>query len=130
MRLATFRLAKAEGDREDAEVSVIPARGSETANVERWQGQFKEKPEAKTSTRDISGVRVTVAELEGTFLSGGGPAMGGSGAVKPGTRLWAAILRIPGVSELIFVKAWGPKATMEKWRPSFDELLDSIRLRR
>jgi hypothetical protein len=120
MRLGTFRLQRAEGDPEDAEVSVIPAMGSEDANIDRWRRQqFKENPEPVTTKREVPGMKLTVTEMEGTFLAAGG--------AKPGTKLWGAIVRLSGVDNLVFFKAWGPKATMEKWRSSFDELAASLK---
>lgn len=120
MRMGTFRLQRAEGDPEDAEVSVIPAMGSEEANIDRWRRQqFKENPEPVTATREVPGMKLTTTEMEGTFLTAGGP--------KPGTRLWGAIVRLSGADNLIFFKAWGPKATMEKWKSSFEELAASLK---
>jgi hypothetical protein len=119
MRLATFVLPKAEGDRADAEMSVIPAMGSEEANIERWRGQFQERPEARVSTETVSGIQVTVAEMEGTFT--------GAGKAEPETRLWAAMARVPGVEQLIFFKAWGSRATLEKWKGSLADLVKSLR---
>lgn len=119
LRLGTFVLERAEGDAADAEISVVVAKGSEEANVERWRNQFEEKPEASMASREAGGLRITVAEMEGTFLGAGTPA--------PGTRLWCAIVRVPGRSDLVFFKAWGPSKTMERWRTSFDEFLASIR---
>ncbi|MGQ9589755.1 MAG: hypothetical protein ACUVYA_05620 [Planctomycetota bacterium] len=121
LRLGTFVLERAEGDPADAEVSVVAAKGSEEANVERWRSQFEERPEAATASREAGGLRITVAEMQGTFSGAGTPA--------PGTRLWGAIVRVPERSDLVFFKAWGPSRTMERWRPSFDELLASIRPR-
>ena len=118
-RLATFRLARAEGDEEDAEVSITPALGTEDANIERWRAQFKEKSAPVLSKKEVADVRITLAEMEGTFL--------GAGAEKPGTRLWGAILRVSGVEHLVFIKAWGPRATMEKWASSFQELVGSAK---
>jgi len=119
MRLATFFLEKAEGDPRDAEVSVIPAMGSEQANIDRWRGQFQENPPATTRESESGGIKVTVTEMEGTFT-------GAEGGPQAGTRLWGAILRAPGASQLIFFKSWGPRATMEKWKASFDELAASV----
>jgi folate-dependent tRNA-U54 methylase TrmFO/GidA len=120
MRLATFRLQRSEGDTEDVEVSVIPAMGSEAANIDRWRSQqFKENPVPATTTREVPGMKLTVTEMEGTFVTASGP--------RPGTKLWGAIVRLSGADNLIFFKAWGPKASMEKWKASFDELAASLK---
>ena len=126
MRLATVRLLRAEGDSKDGEMSIIPARGSVDANVRRWEGQFKEKPTAQLSTQSVEGgLEVTVVEIDGTFTSGG-PMMGG-GAAASDTKLLGAIVQQTGKSEMVFFKAWGPTATMEKWRASFESFVQSIR---
>ena len=125
MRLATVRLPREEGDSKDGEMSIIPARGTVDANVRRWEGQFKEKPTAQLSTRDVGSLQVTVVEIDGTFTSGG-PMMGG-GAAASDTKLLGAIVQQTGESEMVFFKAWGPTATMEKWSASFESFVQSIR---
>ncbi len=125
MRLATVRLPREEGDSKDGEMSIIPARGTVDANVRRWEGQFKDKPTAQLSTRDVGSLQVTVVEIDGTFTSGG-PMMGG-GAASSDTKLLAAIVQQTGKSEMVFFKAWGPTATLEKWRASFESFVQSIR---
>lgn len=128
MRLATVRLPRAEGDTTDGEMSIIPARGSVDANVRRWEGQFREKPTAQVSTRTADGgLEVTVVEIDGTFTAGGGPMMAG-GAPRPNTKMLGAIVQRPGKGEMVFFKGWGPAATMEKWRASFESFVDSIRV--
>lgn len=130
MRLATVRLPRAEGDTTDGEMSIIPARGSVDANVRRWEGQFKEKPSAKVSTRAVEGgLEVTVVEIDGTFTAGGGPMMGG-GTPQPNTKMLGAIVETPGKGEMVFFKGWGPAATMEKWRASFEAFVASIHVPR
>ncbi len=126
MRLGQARLPRAEGDAEDGEVSISIAAGSVDANVNRWSGQFVEKPAPVVSEKKIGDVQVTLAEMDGTFSSGG-PMMKAAGGPKPGTKLIGAIVSIPGSQQLIFFKAWGPRATMERWKPSFDELVSSFR---
>jgi hypothetical protein len=121
MRLATIRLPRKAADAEDGELSVSQARGGLEANVERWRGQFQERPEPVLAKRENAGVEVTTVEMEGTFadsMRGGGP--------KPGTKLLGAIVRTPGADTLVFFKAWGPRATMEAWKPSFEEFVASI----
>ena len=111
---------------EDGELSIIPAMGTVKANVERWSGQFQEKPEPVLSTRKVGELEITLVELEGTF-SGMGPRAGGSSSPKPGTLLLAAIVRAPGAQSLLFFKAWGPKKTMEHRKPEFDAFVSSLR---
>jgi hypothetical protein len=121
MRLATIRLPRTAGDPEDGEMSVSEARGGLEANVERWRGQFQERPEPVLAKKETAGLEVVTVEMEGTFVDtmrGGGP--------KPGTKLLGAIVKAPGAGSLVFFKAWGPRATMESWKPSFEEFVASI----
>lgn len=124
MRLGQARLPRVAGDNEDGEVSISPAMGSLDANVKRWSNeQFVEKPQPVLTQRTVGNIQATIVELEGTFTGAGGPMMKTSGAPKPGTKLIGVIASIPGAQQMIFFKAWGPKATMEHWRPSFDALV-------
>lgn len=118
-RLATFRLPRVPGDPEDGELSVSMFGGTVEANVERWRDQFAGRPEAAQSVRDVSGFPVTFVDLEGTYSG-----MGGS--PRAGTRLVGAIVKLPG-SQSLFFKAWGPAATMAKWKSSLEDLVESFR---
>lgn len=126
MRLGQARLPRADGDSEDGELSIAVALGSVEANVKRWSDQFAEKPAPTVSERNVGDIKVTVAELEGSF-SAGGPMMKAAGGPRPGTKLLGAIVSVPGAQQLIFFKAWGPRATMERWKPSFEQLIGSLR---
>jgi len=130
MRIGQVRLPRAAGDAEDGELSIIPAMGSIQANVSRWSGQFVENPQAVLTERKVGDVQATIVELEGTFTGGGGPMMKGPTEPRPGTKLIGVIVSVPGSQQMLFFKAWGPKATMEHWRPSFDELIGSFQARR
>jgi hypothetical protein len=123
MRKATYQIAKASGDSDDGELTVIVAGGSTEANIQRWEGQFG-GAKAKVSTKAPRGVNVTIAEIEGEF-AGGGPMMGGGGEKKPGFVMLAAI--VDGADgQKYFFKLVGPKKTIESARGDFDALVDSI----
>ncbi len=118
MRLATFILERAEGDPADAELSVVAALGTEEANIERWRSQFEGSPEAVVASRESGPLRISVAELAGTYIADRDP--------QPRSRLWGAIVRIEGRRELLFFKCWGPARTVEKWKSSLERLLASL----
>ena len=124
MRLATLKLPRVEGDPEDGELSVSVVGGGLEQNVERWRGQFQEKPQPVLEKKDVNGLKVTRVEMDGSFSAG---MMAQPVPPKPGTKLIGLIVEVPGSQELIFFKAWGPKATMERWKPSFEELAQSFR---
>jgi hypothetical protein len=124
-RIATVRFPRAGGDAEDGEMSISAAGGGLEQNIERWRGQFQERPDPGAAKKTINGLEVTQVEMEGSY-SGMGPMAGGGGAPKPGTKLLGAIVKAPGGDQLVFFKAWGPKATMERWKPSFQEFVASL----
>jgi hypothetical protein len=102
-------------------MSVSQAFGGLEANVERWRGQFQERPEPVLAKRQAPGLEITTVEMDGTFVDsmrGGGP--------KPGTKLLGAVVKAVGGDSLIFFKAWGPRGTMESWKPSFEEFVASL----
>ena len=88
MRKATYKIKKAAGDPEDAELSVSQAGGSVDQNVQRWIGQFEQKQgeEPKRSERKVGDLKVTTVEVHGTFKSG----MPGMGPAEPKTG-WALL---------------------------------------
>ncbi|MBI4602708.1 MAG: hypothetical protein HY721_12190 [Planctomycetes bacterium] len=120
MRLTTVRLPRAEGDSRDGEMLISLSGGGLERNIDRWKDQFQERPEPVVTKRDAGGLQVTVVDLEGTYAGMGG------GAAEPGTKLLGAIVQVPGMDQSVFFKAWGPKATMERWRSSFDAFVASI----
>lgn len=75
LRQAQFRLPKAGGDKDDAEVAIFyfPGGGSVDENVARWKDKFsppagKKKDEiAKVDTFKVSGVAVTYLNIYGTY---------------------------------------------------------------
>jgi len=123
MRIGTIKLPRVEGDPEDGELSVSAVGGGLEQNIERWRGQFQEKPQPVLEKKDVNGLAVTRVEMDGTFSAG---MMAQPVPPKPGTKLIGLIVEMPGSQELIFFKAWGPKATMERWKPSFEELARSF----
>lgn len=125
MRLATYRIPRAEGDAQDPELSVTQAGGSVDANVERWIGQFGEegRKTAKRTTRKIAGLDVTIVEVEGTFAGG----MGAAADAEKGWALLGAIVSTPGMPH--FFKMTGPAKSVKAARAELDELLGSLSTR-
>jgi hypothetical protein len=118
MRLAEYRLPRAEGDAEDATVALYHfgtfMGGSVDANVERWLTQFDpkegepkvERPKAEDAQK------ITWVDVAGTYVAETRP---GSGVRhnKPGWRMIGAVIETSD-DGLYFVKAVGPKATIAK----------------
>lgn len=125
MRKATYKIPKASGDAEDAELSISQAGGSVEMNVQRWAGQFGAKGDAvKRTPRTVNGLNVTIVEIHGSFAGGmpGGPA----GEPKPGYALLGAIVET-GPASGWFFKATGPDKTIEAAKADFDKMVDSFR---
>ena len=97
--------------------------GAVEANVQRWAGQFKEKPTPKDERRTVAGVPVTVVAIEGTYMNPGGGMMQSQGE-KPGYRLLGAIVEAPEGN--VFFKLTGPAATVGAAEAAFEGLVGSI----
>src|SRR5688572_25123795 len=78
MRLTQFKLPKAEGDPEDAELAVFKfdkgASGGVEANLERQVKKFKpatgkDKVESKVEKTKVGKIEATYQDVTGTFLS-------------------------------------------------------------
>ena len=135
MRVAQYKLPKAEGDAEDASLVVYyfgkGQGGSTAANVERWLGQMKQADgsapkEAKQENFETNGLKVTTVDVSGTYVAETAP---GSGSFnnKPGFRLRGAVVETPNGS--YFVKLTGPEKTIAQWNESFLGYLKSFELK-
>jgi hypothetical protein len=132
-RKAQYKLPRAEGDSEDAElvVSYFPGGGgTPQANVDRWIGQFT-KPDgspaggaAKVTHRDISGIPLTIVDVSGNYSNSMMP-MGQSQEPRANYRMLGAIAEMQNGPW--FIKLTGPIKTVTKWASSFDAFLNSIR---
>lgn len=126
MRVATYEVPASKGV-EAGECAVFyfgRGQGGELdANVQRWAGQFKEKPTPKRERRTVAGMPVTRVDVEGTYLNPGGGMMQSQGE-KPGYRLLGAI--VEGPEGNVFFKLTGPKATVDAAEAAFDGLLASL----
>ncbi|WP_437738624.1 hypothetical protein [Sorangium sp. So ce1335] len=129
MRKATYRIKRAAGDPEDAELSVMPAGGSVDANITRWVGQFSEKSadSPKRSELKVNDIKVTVVEVKGTFAGSGMPGMPVSDP-KAKHALLGAIAEMPS-GDLWFFKMTGPEKTVTGARADFDKLVNSLRVK-
>lgn len=133
MRIAQYRLPKAEGDTENGSVVLYyfgqGQGGSTAANIERWVGQMKQadsgssKALAKEESFDVNGLKVTTVDVAGTYVAETTP---GSGTFenKPGYRLLAAVVETPNGP--YFLKLVGPEKTVARWNESFLGFLKSF----
>lgn len=123
MRKATYKIPKAKGDTEDAELSVSQAGGSVDMNLQRWATQFSPKAEIKRTDRKVGDLKVTIAELHGTF-SGSGMPGAAAGAPKEKWEMLAAIIE---TTPPTFFKMTGPETTVSGARADFEKLIDGVR---
>ncbi len=120
MRLATYRVPRAPGDTEDADLSITQAGGSIEANADRWVGQFDAASQktAKRSTRNVGALAVTTVEVQGKFEGG----MGKDGGA--GWALLGAIVATSGMPH--FFKLTGPAKTVLAARAEFDAMMGTL----
>ncbi len=133
MRLSQYRLAKTEGDSEDAVcyVAHFPGTGgSVEANLLRWYDQFQQPDgtpsaaRAKVNKAEYHGLKQTTVDLTGTFQQSTTP-MGPESEEKPGFRMLGAVVETP-VGPW-FAKLTGPERTVARWEKSFYEFMKSFR---
>ena len=131
MRVATYRISAAPGDKEGGEVAVFyfgqGQGGSVDANVERWFAQMEPEPGAKKPTRSqirVGAIPVTLCAAEGNYTGGmvGGGAAAGT---KKGFALTGAIAE--GKQGAVFFKLTGPKKTVSAAQKDFDALVRSLK---
>lgn len=122
MRKATFKIPKAAGDDDDAELTVSSASGGVDANVKRWAGQFGNAT-PKVEARKVNGLDVSVVEIKGTYASGG--MMGAPATPKEKQMLLGAIVDT-GDGQTFF-KMVGPEKTVTAARKDFDAFVGSFR---
>lgn len=125
MRKATYKIAKAKGDPEDAEMSVSQAGGAIDANTDRWSHQFKDAPTPKTDARTVGGLRVTIVEIKGTWNGSGMP---GAAAAPPKDH-YMMLSAIVETDPAHFFKMVGPEKTVTAARADFEKMIASFRMK-
>jgi hypothetical protein len=136
MRVAQYKLPKAEGDDEDALLVLYyfgqGQGGSAQANIDRWINQIKQpdgqpsKGRAKTETLTINGLPVNTVDVAGTYSGGMSPdsAPANNKAIY---RLRAAVIDTPKGS--YFVKLTGPENTINHWDQAYTDYLKSFQFK-
>jgi hypothetical protein len=133
MRVAQFKLPKASGDNEDAELVIYffgsNQGGTTQANIDRWISQIQQpdgsssKDKAKTETTTINGLKVTTVDVAGTYTAEMAP---GSGTQRNDAhyRLRAAVIETPKGN--YFLKLVGPAKTVAHWEQSVTDFVKSF----
>jgi hypothetical protein len=130
MRAAEYAV---QGD-DSAELAVFyfgaDQGGPVEANISRWVAQFTQpdgtETKPKRSERSVRGNAVALVEAHGTYS--GGMAMPGMPpkAAQTDATLLGAIAKGPVGS--VFFKLVGPSASVERARPAFDALVESLQV--
>ena len=133
MRVAQYKLPKAEGDKEDASLVLYyfgaNQGGTAQANIDRWIGQIQNpdgsdsKSKAKTENLTVNGLKVMTVDVTGTYTAEMAP---GSGTFHndENYRLRAAVIETPKGN--YFVKLAGPAKTIARWDQSYNDYLKSF----
>jgi len=133
MRVAQYKLPRAEGDAEDALLIIYyfgqGQGGSAQANIDRWINQIKQpdgqpsQERAKTDTLTVNGLQVNTVDVMGNYSGGMSPD---SAPVnnKLIYRLRAAVIDTPKGS--YFVKLTGPEKTVNHWDQAYTDYLKSF----
>lgn len=129
-----FAIPKAEGDPADGRVTVMGAGGSVEANIERWVGQFQTpdgkalpKEKSRIDKTKVGNFEVHLVDLNGTYKdTAGGPFAGGKTTLRDDYRMLGAII-IGGDQGNYFVKAYGPKKTMDAHQKAFTTMIESLK---
>jgi hypothetical protein len=133
MRVAQYKLPRAEGDPEDASLALYyfgaTQGGTTQANIDRWIGQMQQpdgslsKDKAKTDNLTINGLKVTTVDVIGTYTAEMSP---GSGERHNNAdyRLRAAVIETPKGN--YFAKLVGPVKTIARWDQSYSDYLKSF----
>lgn len=115
MRLATFEIPAAEGDKEKGELAVssFPGGGGGIdANISRWVGQFStEGREVAVHQGKAGKNEYFIVNISGTFGKTSGPPFASKTTPTPGQRMISIILNLEG-KNLYFLKLTGPDATV------------------
>lgn len=123
MRKATYKIPKAGGDTEDAELAISSAGGGVEPNIKRWEGQFGDA-KAKTEPRSPNGLKVTLVEIKGS-MAGGGMMGGPAAAPKKDQMLLGAV--VDAGDRQHFLKLVGGEKTVTAAKKDFEKLVASLR---
>lgn len=133
MRVAQYKLPKAEGDPEDALLVVYyfgaTQGGAVQANIDRWISQMQQpdgsasKDKAKTETSTVNGLKVTSVDVSGTYTAEMAPGTPGQ-RNEAKYRMRAAVIETPKGN--YFLKLVGPAKTMGHWEQSVTDFLKSF----
>lgn len=131
MRKYSFKIDKAAGEPEDAEVVVFffgkSQGGGVDENLKRWKGMFKDPAgdKAKSDKFKVGNVQVTTLDISGTFLFKPPADPNAKAVEKPDFRALHAIFASPNGP--FFINLRGPAKTVEGQKKAFDEWVKAFK---
>ena len=133
MRVAQYKLPKADGDPEDAALVLYyfgaGQGGNVQANIDRWINQMQQpdgsasKDKAKTADLTINGLKVSTVDVTGTYTAEMAPGSGDRHN-NANYRLRAAVIETPKGN--YFAKLVGPTNTVAKRDQAYNDYLKSF----
>ena len=133
MRVAQYKLPKADGDPEDASLVIYyfgaGQGGNVQANIDRWINQMQQsdgsasKDKAKTEDLTVNGLKVSTVDVMGTYTAEMAPGSGDRHN-NANYRLRAAVIETPKGN--YFAKLVGPANTVSKWDQAYNDYLKSF----
>ena len=136
MRVAQYKLPKADGDTEDGSLVLSyfgqGQGGATQANIDRWISQVHQadgsdsKEKAKSESLTVNGLKVTMVDVSGIYSAEMAPGSGDFTS-KPNYRLRAAVIETPKGS--YFAKLTGPEKTISHWDQAFRDYINSFQFK-
>jgi hypothetical protein len=121
---AEFLLPRVADDTLDARLTLSVAGGTIEANIDRWKDQFGGTPaKAQQEKMTANGLSITLVDFSGEFIDQRGPSA--PKVLRADFRMIAGI--IPAQGQLLFVKAVGPRKTMESHADSIKTFLSTAK---
>ena len=124
MRLATYMIPAAEGDKEGGELTVFNfggGGGDVASNLSRWIGQFGGEGRTSKLTKGKAGDNeYYFADIAGTYNKPVGPPVLRQTEEAPGFRMLGAIVVLEDKG-VYFLKLTGPDATIKAQLEAFRE---------
>jgi hypothetical protein len=132
-RLAQFRLPKVKDDKYDAEVVVFHGiSGSAKDNIDRWKGQFippegkKIDDVAKVTEMKVGDAQVTSLDVTGTYKFKERPFDPNAKEEKRPDYHMVGVIFETAKSQYQ-IRLVGPAATIDNYKPGFDEWLKNFK---
>src|SRR5262245_16085062 len=133
LRSYQFRLARADGDKEDADLGILPdVTGKDEDNIARYKKMFL-PPDGKNiddvckpAKLKAGGAKINSLAVEGIYLKKQRPLDPDFKAVKmPNYRMFAVLFETKENTHLI--RAIGPAKTLEQHKKAFDDWLKAFK---